>query len=292
MENLKGVVREIMASMDISTMFQTEDVFNKKKKIVLFDLSQSFMAPETLREVLNLSGIDGSRIARAAGREDDLSYMHATAGYLDGLPLNVVDAVADSTQVSPGTMELLQTLKIMGYKIGLLSTGFTFFLEPIRRKLDIDYAFGFELPVDDDSAWLVPSDSAWPSVQPWEALAPTLATPGTPALTLAPTVLLCDWLAVLDWLAVSATPWLCELPVELLSVCPVAEPELTETPLTVECAWPADSVWPALADQPLEAPSEVPQLVPSEWATPVDWLSVWEPESVWLLLSVCEPESV
>ena len=155
MENLKGVVREIMASMDISTMFQTEDVFNKKKKIVLFDLSQSFMAPETLREVLNLSGIDGSRIARAAGREDDLSYMHTTAGYLDGLPLNVVDAVADSTQVSPGTMELLQTLKIMGYKIGLLSTGFTFFLEPIRRKLDIDYAFGFELPVDDDSKTLV-----------------------------------------------------------------------------------------------------------------------------------------
>ncbi|HRC98727.1 MAG TPA: ACT domain-containing protein [Deltaproteobacteria bacterium] len=155
MENLKGVVREIMASMDISTMFQTEDVFNKKKKIVLFDLSQSFMASETLREVLNLSGIEGSCIARAAGREDDLSYMHATAGYLDGLPLNVVDAVADSTQVSPGTMELLQTLKIMGYKIGLLSTGFTFFLEPIRRKLDIDYAFGFELPVDDDSKTLV-----------------------------------------------------------------------------------------------------------------------------------------
>jgi hypothetical protein len=149
-----------------------------------------------------------------------------------------------------------------------------------------------ELPVDDDSAWLVPSDSAWPSVQPWEALAPTLATPGTPALTLAPTVLLCDWLAVLDWLAVSATPWLCELPVELLSVCPVAEPELTETPLPVACAWPAESVWPALADQPLEAPSEVPQLAPSDCATPVDWLSVCEPESVWLLLSVCEPESV
>jgi hypothetical protein len=137
-----------------------------------------------------------------------------------------------------------------------------------------------ELPVEADSPWLVPSDSAWPSVQPWEALAPALATPGTPALTLAPTVLLCDWLAVLDWLAVSDTPWLCELPVELLSVCPVAEPELTETPLPVEWAWPADSVWPALADQPLLAPSDVPQLVPSECATPV------------LLLSVCEPESV
>jgi len=81
-----------------------------------------------------------------------------------------------------------------------------------------------EVPVEADSAWLVPSDSAWPSVQPWEALALPLTTPGTPALTLAPTVLLCDWLAVLDWLVASDMPWLCELPAELLSVCPVAEP--------------------------------------------------------------------
>lgn len=154
-ENLKGVVREIMTSMDISIMFQTEDVFNKKKKIVLFDLSQSFMDPDTLREILKLSGIESRSVGRAAGHEDDLSYMHATAGYLEGLPLNVIDAVADSTQASPGTMELLQTLKIMGYKIGLISTGFTFFLEPVSRKLDIDYAFGFELPVDDDSKTLV-----------------------------------------------------------------------------------------------------------------------------------------
>jgi hypothetical protein len=94
----------------------------------------------------------------------------------------------------------------------------------------------WEVPVDEDAAWLVPSDSASPSVQPWAALALPLTTPGTPALTLAPTVLLCDWLAVLDWLAVSETPWLCELPDALLSVCPVAELSLTVTPAPVACA--------------------------------------------------------
>ena len=49
-----------------------------------------------------------------------------------------------------------------------------------------------------------------------------LATPGMPAPTLAPTELLCDALAVLDWLVASATPWLCELPVEEI------EPYVTE----------------------------------------------------------------
>jgi hypothetical protein len=126
-----------------------------------------------------------------------------------------------------------------------------------------------EVPVDEDSAWLVPSDSACPSVQPWEALALPLTTPGMPAPTLAPIVLLCDWLVVLDWLVAADTPWLCELPVELLSVCPIAAPALAVTPLPVACAWPADSVWPILADQPLLAPSETPQLAPSACATPL-----------------------
>ncbi len=154
-DNLKGVVQQIMHSMDISTMFQTEDVFNKKKKIVLFDISQSFMDAGTLSGILDLSGIEAGELKRLTGREGNLAYMQDTAGYLEGLPLNVIDAVVDSTRVSPGTMELIQSLKIMGYKIGLISTGFTFFVEPIRRKLDIDYAFGFELPVDDDSKALV-----------------------------------------------------------------------------------------------------------------------------------------
>ncbi|VFU11298.1 Phosphoserine phosphatase [anaerobic digester metagenome] len=154
-ENLKGVVQQIMQSMDISTMFQTEDVFNKKKKIVLFDISRSFMDAGTLREILELSGIEPGKLKRPEGRESSLAHLYDTAGYLDGLPLNVIDAVVDATRVSPGTMELIQALKIMGYKIGLISTGFTFFVEPIRRKLDIDYAFGFKLPVDDDSKTLV-----------------------------------------------------------------------------------------------------------------------------------------
>jgi len=148
------------------------------------------------------------------------------------------------------------------------------------------------VPVEDETVWLVPVVSDVLSVQPCDALTSPLTIPGMPAPTLAPTVLLCDELALEDWLAPSDVPWLCELPVELLSVCPVAEPALTVTPLPVDCDAPAESVWLLPEDQPLDEPSEVPQLVPSVCAVPVDWLSVWEPESVWLELSVCEPLSV
>ena len=154
MENLKAVVREIMQAVRINTMFQSEDVFNKKKKIVLFDVAGSFIDPDTVSEIMKQAGISRDVLSGREG-ETEIAYMHRTAGYLEGLPLQVIDAVVDSIQISRGTQELLQTLKIMGYKIGLISGGFTFFTDSLRKRLDIDYSFGFEVPVDDDSKTIV-----------------------------------------------------------------------------------------------------------------------------------------
>lgn len=154
-ENLESVVKEIMQSMNINSMFQTEDVFNKKKKIVMFDITGSFIDDETIDEILKQAGIAKNAVRRKGSDQSDLSFMHTTAGYLESLPVQVVDAVIDSIKVTQGTQELLQTLKIMGYKIGLISNGFTFFTDPIRARLDIDYSFGFDLPIDDDSKTIV-----------------------------------------------------------------------------------------------------------------------------------------
>ena len=153
-ENLKTVVKEIMQAVNINTMFQSEDVFNKKKKIVMFDISGSFIDAGTIEEIISQTGISKDVLCRGP-EEDDLSFMHTTAGYLEGLPLQVINAIVDAIEISQGTQELLQTLKIMGYKIGLISNGFTFFTDPVRQRLDIDYAFGYDLLVDDDSKTIV-----------------------------------------------------------------------------------------------------------------------------------------
>lgn len=153
-DNLKTVVKEIMQTVNINTMFQTEDVFNKKKKIVMFDVAGSFIDAGTIEEIIGQTGISKDAFCRGP-EEDDISFVYATAGYLDGLPLQVIEAIVDSIEISQGTQELLQTLKIMGYKIGLISNGFTFFTDPIRQRLNIDYAFGYTLLVDDDSKTIV-----------------------------------------------------------------------------------------------------------------------------------------
>ena len=154
-ENLKAAIREAMLSIRINTMFQTEDVFNKKKKIVMFDMAHSFMEAAFMREIMKHAGIKPEALDKTTPEQTDLAYMHATAGLLEGLPLSVIDTVMNTIEITRGTLELLQTLKIMGYKIGLITNGFSFFTNAIKSRIGIDYAYGFELPVDDDTQAIV-----------------------------------------------------------------------------------------------------------------------------------------
>jgi len=161
-ENLKSAIREAMRSIRINSMFQTEDVFNKKKKIVWFDIAHSFMETACMGEIMKQAGIQPEALQRIS-EQTDLAYVHATAALLDGLPLSVIDTVTNAIEITRGTLELLQTLKIMGYKIGLISNGFSFFTNAIRSRIGLDYAYGFDLPVDDDTRTLVGDLPAGPT---------------------------------------------------------------------------------------------------------------------------------
>ncbi len=150
-ENLKPALRKTMEELGITTMFQTEDVFNKKKKVVLFDIASSFMDAATVREVMTQAGISPQELVRPAHDVPDVSYMHETAALMAGMPLAVIDTIVDGVEISPGTHELVQALKIMGYKIGLIANAFDVFTRFLKGRLGLDYALGHELPVDEDA---------------------------------------------------------------------------------------------------------------------------------------------
>ncbi len=155
MNNLKAAIRESMLSIQINSMFQTEDVFNKKKKMVMFDISGSFIDSQTLNEIIHQTGIKREDVYRTDENQTDLTFMHKTTQHLENLPLSVIDTVMNAITFSQGTHELLQTLKIMGYKIGLISNAFSIFTNAVKARLGINYVFGFDLPMDDDAQTII-----------------------------------------------------------------------------------------------------------------------------------------
>lgn len=154
-ENLKPALKDTMRVIGIATMFQTEDVFNKKKKIVLFDIHSSFMDAASMREVMVHASIDPRSVFREDPARTDASFMHETVGMLGGLPVEVFKTVLEHARITPGTRELVQALKAMGYRIGLVSSAFDVFTDFLRERLGLDYAFGLELPVDEDSQTVI-----------------------------------------------------------------------------------------------------------------------------------------
>jgi phosphoserine phosphatase len=68
---------------------------------------------------------------------------------LSGMSVDVLEDIAENLTLTPGTEELLSTLKSMGYKTALISGGFTFFTDRLKDRLNFDYSFANKLEIED-----------------------------------------------------------------------------------------------------------------------------------------------
>jgi len=153
--NLMTSIEQGMSAMGMTTIFQTEDVFNKQKRVVLFDVLSSFMSQSLCAEILQHTDLTDAEVAAAYGSREVLPVLRRAAACLDGFPVEVMSTVIEGINASNGTMELMQKLKTMGYKIALVSPSLSLLTDYLERKLDMDYSFGVPTRIDSDSQALV-----------------------------------------------------------------------------------------------------------------------------------------
>jgi phosphoserine phosphatase len=150
-DNLRTALQSSMAEMEMNTFFQSEDVFNKKKRTILFQIESSFMDPEMVTEIVQQTSLKASDLSATYKTDDPRHNLNTAASLLEGFPLDVLFSIIEKIEPTPGTVELLQTFKIMGYRVALVSSGFSPFIEFIKTRLDIDQTHGIDLPVDNDA---------------------------------------------------------------------------------------------------------------------------------------------
>jgi phosphoserine phosphatase len=69
---------------------------------------------------------------------------------LKGLDESVMRDIAENLPIMEGASRALRILKKYGYKIAILSGGFTYFGNYLKQKFGIDYVYANELEVDDN----------------------------------------------------------------------------------------------------------------------------------------------
>jgi phosphoserine phosphatase len=154
-ENLKRDLNANLAQLQIKAVFQDEHVFIKRKRVILFHMTRSFMDRATLGEIARHSEIGLDELARSWRGLALVAALAGALAQLDGLPLDVLNTVLKSVTPSAGSQELVQTLKVMGYRIVLASAGFSFVTDHLARQLDLDSAYGTCHGVDDDARVLL-----------------------------------------------------------------------------------------------------------------------------------------
>ena len=140
------------SGMDFS--FQRDDMYRRMRRLICFDMDSTLIQTECIDELARRHGVYDQVAAiteRAMRGEIDFkeSFTERVA-LLKGLDVSVMQDIADHLPITEGTDRLMSVLKTCGYKIAILSGGFTFFGEHLQKKYGIDYVYANELEVDED----------------------------------------------------------------------------------------------------------------------------------------------
>lgn len=132
---------------------QQDTVYRRNRRLVAFDMDSTLINAEVIDE---LAGIHGVRAEVADITErtmrGELNFQEsfrARARLLKGLPESALATVADTVALNDGAHRLIRSLKHFGYKTAILSGGFQYVGEHLKKELAIDYVFANELEVVD-----------------------------------------------------------------------------------------------------------------------------------------------
>jgi len=136
--------------LDVS--LRDHDVFEKPKRVVIFDCDSTIIQEEVIDELAKAAGVS-KRVKEMTDRamQGELDFEAALkerVSLLKGLTAEQLELLSGNINLTAGAEELIATLHFMGYKVGVISGGFTFFTDYLKKKLNLDYVFANELEID------------------------------------------------------------------------------------------------------------------------------------------------
>ena len=157
-ENRPAMQEELMhisSEMEIDFSFQRDDMYRRMRRLICFDMDSTLIQTECIDELAERAGVgkEVREITESAmrGEIDFKESFTRRVALLKGLDASVMEDIAKKMPITEGVDKLMFVLKRCGYKIAILSGGFTYFGEYLQRKYGIDYVYANELEVDENN---------------------------------------------------------------------------------------------------------------------------------------------
>ncbi len=139
------------AGIDIS--FHVDNIYRKNMKLVVFDMDSTLIQTEVIDELAKLANAEEQvkKITESAmrGEIDFKESFRKRVALLKGIKEEHLGQIAKNIPLTYGADLVSKTLKGLGYKLGILSGGFTFMGEYLKERLEFDYMYANELDIKD-----------------------------------------------------------------------------------------------------------------------------------------------
>ena len=152
MEQMKADFMKLSAEQEMDISFQEESMYRRMRRLICFDMDSTLIETEVIDELAIRAGVGDQvkAITEAAmrGEIDFCESFRQRCALLKGLDVSVMQEIAENLPITEGVDRLMRILKKVGFKIAILSGGFTYFGNYLKQKYNIDYVYANELEVE------------------------------------------------------------------------------------------------------------------------------------------------
>lgn len=152
-QEMQHQLMTLSAEEQVDCSFQKDNMYRRMRRLICFDMDSTLIQTECIDELAVRAGVgDQVKAITESAMRGEIDFKESftrRVALLKGLDISVMKDIAENMPITEGVERLMFVLKKYGYKIAILSGGFTFFGEYLQKKFGIDYVYANELEVDD-----------------------------------------------------------------------------------------------------------------------------------------------
>lgn len=144
---------KLATELEMDFSFQLDNMYRRMRRLICFDMDSTLIETEVIDELAIRAGV-GDQVKAITeramrGEIDFIESFRERVALLKGLDESVMQEIAENLPITEGVDRLMYVLKKYGYKIAILSGGFTYFGQYLQKKYSIDYVYANELEIED-----------------------------------------------------------------------------------------------------------------------------------------------
>jgi phosphoserine phosphatase len=154
--DIEGLRRDLLAITredEVDVAFQADDLYRRNRRLIVLDMDSTLIQCEVIDELAHAAGV-GEQVAAIteAAMRGEIPFNESferRLATLKGLDQAVLQQIAENLPVTEGAERLISTLKRLGYRVGILSGGFSYFANHLKQRFGIDCISANELDIVD-----------------------------------------------------------------------------------------------------------------------------------------------